>query len=121
VRPHHDCDSIAYDSAECAGGFLTTSTVGAVCDRAFFKQIQRFSWSQTGRAVTDRAYSSGNGIENGDTGLRPHFPLVSLVRTPHTGATTDHGYTRSDLLATFAAFHWGSRRSRRSPPLHNPR
>ena len=35
-------------------------TVGAVCDRAFFKQIQRFAWPRKGRAVTDRACSSGN-------------------------------------------------------------
>src|SRR5213593_2356374 len=30
-----------------------SSTVGAVCDRAFFKQIQRFAWSRKGRAVTE--------------------------------------------------------------------
>jgi len=37
-----------------------SSTVGAVCDRAFFQQTRRFSTSRKRRAVTDRAY----GIEN---------------------------------------------------------
>ena len=36
------------------------STVGAVCDRAFFLQIQRFFAARKRRAVTDRAYSTGN-------------------------------------------------------------